>query len=86
MAGVAGGWTQVIAQVGGSVTLAVQAGFEGEILDWRGTFGRSYWFMFAWTAVLCGQYVILYKEPGTPEEEHENARRRIMEKKGEIGV
>jgi hypothetical protein len=86
MAGVAGAWTQVVAQIGGAVTLAVQAGFEGNHGDWRSTFGRSFWFMFGWIALLCGQFVILYKQPGTPAEEHENARRRIMERKGDMGV
>ena len=40
--------------------------------------------MVAWVAVLAIQYVIFYKKPGTPEEEHERSRQRIRESgKGE---
>ncbi|WWD15856.1 hypothetical protein CI109_100280 [Kwoniella shandongensis] len=87
MAGVAGAWTQVMAQVGGAVTLAVQASFQGEgLFDWKLSGRRSYWFQFAWTAVLTIQYVVFYKQPGTPEEEHEAARKRIADKGIDEGV
>lgn len=86
MGGVAGAWTQVLAQIGGAVTLAVQAAFDDDILNWKKSGARAYWFLIAWTALLAGQYVVFYKRPGTPEEEHEKARQRIMETKGEMGV
>lgn len=86
MAGVAGAWTQVLAQVGGAITLAVQAGFEGNTLEWKSGAGRSFWFMVGWIVVLCGQYFIFYRVPGTSEEEHERARKRILESKGDMGV
>ncbi|WWC90079.1 uncharacterized protein L201_005012 [Kwoniella dendrophila CBS 6074] len=87
MAGVAGGLTQVLAQIAGAITLAVQASFEGNgLTDWKLVGRRSFYFQIAWTAVLTIQYVILYKTPGTPEEEHEAARKRIAAKGGETGV
>ncbi|WVQ98675.1 hypothetical protein IAU59_005806 [Kwoniella sp. CBS 9459] len=87
MAGVAGAWTQVVAQIAGAVTLAVQASFEGQgILDWNLTGRRSFYFQIAWTAVLTIQYVVFYKEPGTAEEEHEAARKRIRESGKDAGV
>jgi len=86
MAGVAGAWTQVLAQVGGAVALAVQAGLQTNLVDWRESSGRAYWFMVAWVAVLTLQYVIFYKTPGTPEEEHEAARRRIQESGKDEGI
>ncbi|WRT67097.1 uncharacterized protein IL334_004063 [Kwoniella shivajii] len=87
MAGVSGAWVQVIAQVAGAITLAVQASFEGGgFADWKHVGGRSFYFQIAWTAVLTIQYVVFYKTPGTPEEEHEAARKRIAEKVGDAGV
>ncbi|WVF72255.1 hypothetical protein IAT40_007067 [Kwoniella sp. CBS 6097] len=87
MAGVAGAWTQVVAQIGGAITLAVQASFEGEgIRDWKLVGRRSFYFQIAWTAVLTIQYVVFYKTPGTPEEEHEAARKRIRESGKDAGV
>jgi hypothetical protein len=43
MAGVAGAWTQVLAQVGGAVALAVQAGLQTNLVDWRESSGRACW-------------------------------------------
>lgn len=37
--------------------------------------------MVAWAAVLGAQYVIFYKQPQTPELEHELARQRIKASK-----
>ena len=80
MAGVAGAWTQVLAQVGGAVALAVQAGLQTDNLsDWPKSSGRAYWFMVAWVAVLSLQYVIFYRKPEGVAEEHEKARKRIRE-------
>ncbi|WWC61164.1 uncharacterized protein I303_103744 [Kwoniella dejecticola CBS 10117] len=87
MAGVAGAWTQVLAQIAGAITLAVQASFEGDgIADWKLVGRRSFYFQIAWTAILVIQYLVFYKTPGTPEEEHEAARRRIAAKGGDSGV
>jgi hypothetical protein len=57
----------------------VQAGLQTNLVDWREPNGRAYWFTIAWVTVLTLQYVVFYKTPGTPEEEHEAARRRIQE-------
>ncbi len=35
--------------------------------------------MVAWVAVLSIQFLVFYKSPGTPAEEHERARQRIRE-------
>ena len=86
MAGVAGAWTQVLAQVGGSVTLGVQAGLQTNLLDWRKSSGRAYWFMLAWIAAGALQYVIFYKPYGTVEEEHEATRQRIKESGKNLGT
>ncbi|OCF33013.1 efflux protein EncT [Kwoniella heveanensis BCC8398] len=87
MAGVAGAWTNVIAQIGGAVTLAVQAGMQGTgFVTWEKSVARTWYFMIAWTALIAIQFVVFYKEPMTPEEEHDAARKRIMETTGEIGV
>lgn len=87
MAGVASAWVQVLAQVGGAITLAVQAGLQGDsIFDWRNGPARGFWFMLAWTAVLGGQFVLFYKTPASVEEEHAAARKRIEETTGETGV
>lgn len=42
--------------------------------------------MVAWVAVLAIQFVIFYKTPGTPEEEHERARQRIRESGKSEGI
>jgi hypothetical protein len=87
MAGVAGAWTQVLAQIGGAIVLAVQAGLEGtNLADWKISSARAYYFQIGWTALLVIQYVVFYKTPGTPEEEHEAARRRIAEAKIDEGI
>lgn len=86
MAGVAGAWTQVLAQVGGAVALAVQAGLQTNLVDWKKSSARSFWFMIAWVGVLALQYVIFYKTPGTPEEEHAAARKRIADSGKDEGV
>jgi hypothetical protein len=86
MGGVIGAWVQVVAQVGGAICLAVQAAFDKDITNWKQSGARAYWFMLAWAAVLCLQYGVFYKQPGTPEEEHEKARKRIMASKGDLGV
>ncbi|WVQ70134.1 uncharacterized protein L199_008359 [Kwoniella botswanensis] len=87
MAGVAGAWTQVLAQIAGAITLAVQASFEGSGNgDWKLVGRRSFYFQIAWTAILVIQYLVFYKNPGTPEEEHDAARRRIAAKGGDAGV
>ncbi|KAK4687340.1 hypothetical protein P7C73_g2775, partial [Tremellales sp. Uapishka_1] len=78
MAGVAGAWTQVLAQVGGAICLAVQAGLQGNNLDdWKHSSARGFYFMIAFTAVLAIQYVVFYKTPESKEREHELARERI---------
>lgn len=80
MSGVISAWTQVVAQVGGAIALAVQAAFETEDLaDWMKSAGRTFWFILAWSAVLGLQYRILWRRPGTPAEEHEMARKRIAQ-------
>lgn len=87
MSGVISAWTQVVAQVGGAVALAVQAAFESEDLsDWMKSAGRTFWFILAWVAVLGLQYSIFWRKPGTPLEEHELARKRIQEKGKDVGV
>nr|XP_019013488.1 efflux protein EncT [Kwoniella pini CBS 10737]OCF52269.1 efflux protein EncT [Kwoniella pini CBS 10737] len=87
MAGVAGAWTQVMAQIAGAITLAVQASFEGAgISNWKLVGRRSFYFQIAWTAILVIQYLVFYKTPGTPEEEHEATRQRIAAKGGDSGV
>ncbi|WVQ99577.1 hypothetical protein IAU59_006713 [Kwoniella sp. CBS 9459] len=87
MAGVAGAWTNVIAQIGGAVTLAVQAGMQGTgFVTWEKSVSRTWYFMIAWTALIAIQFVVFYKEPMSPEEEHDAARKRILESTGEIGV
>ncbi|OWZ51699.1 hypothetical protein C351_03567 [Cryptococcus neoformans c8] len=87
MAGVAGAWVQVMAQVASAITLAVQASFEGEgVADWNMAARRSFYFQIAWTAVLCIQFVIFFKKPSSPEEAHEATRRRIAESGMDTGV
>jgi uncharacterized membrane protein len=77
MAGVAGAWTQVVTQTAGAVCLAVQVAFVKDINEWATSAAPSFYFMIAWTAVLCLQYLVLYRQPGTPEEEHEKVRARM---------
>lgn len=70
---------QVATQVGGAITLAVQAGLEKKNLaDWKGSAAYGYWFMLAWALACTGQFVILYKQPVSVEEEHKLARQRIQ--------
>ena len=84
MAGVAGAWTQVLAQVGAAIALAVQAGLQTDnIADWTHSSARSFWFMVVWTAILAGQYIIFYRRPASQKEEHELARGRIRKAMGE---
>lgn len=87
MAGVAGAWTQVLAQIGGAICLAVQAGLQtNNLADWKQSSGRAFWFLVAWVAVLAITYVVFHREPGTPEEEHELARKRIKDAGIDEGV
>jgi hypothetical protein len=87
MAGVSGAWTQVLAQVGGAVVLAVQAGLEGtDLANWKISSARAFYFQIGWTALLAIQYVVFYKKPGTPEEEHIAARKRIADAGIDEGV
>ncbi|KAK4693046.1 hypothetical protein P7C70_g9008, partial [Phenoliferia sp. Uapishka_3] len=70
-----------MAQVGGALLLGVQAGLQKPFATtkWKKSGARAFWFGFAWVFVLALQFVWAYKEPGTPEEEHELARKRIKE-------
>ncbi|WVQ78053.1 hypothetical protein IAT38_000134 [Cryptococcus sp. DSM 104549] len=87
MAGVAGAWTQVISQISGAITLAVQASFLGDgIYDWKSAGRRPFYFQIAWTAALAIQYMIFYRKPGTPDEEHVRARERIAARGKEMGI
>ncbi|EIW70400.1 hypothetical protein TREMEDRAFT_28441 [Tremella mesenterica DSM 1558] len=86
MAGVASAWTQVVAQVGGSVCLAVQAGMETNLAVWKQSGARAFYFLLAWAAVLCFQFLIFYKTPGTPAEEHDATRKRIAASGKDLGV
>ncbi|TYJ54109.1 hypothetical protein B9479_005205 [Cryptococcus floricola] len=86
-AGVGGAWTQVLFQIGGAVALAVQAGMEKtDATTFMEAGGRAYYFIIGWTAVICAAYTLLYKTPKSLEIEHEEARQRMIKKKGEIGV
>lgn len=76
MAGVISAWTQVVTQIGATVTLAVQSAFEGKLLfSWMDSAGRTFWFIFAWTAALALQFVIFYRTNSTPQEEHAKFRK-----------
>jgi len=76
-----------MAQIGGAIALAVQAGLQTQDLsNWKSGSARGFWFMVAWVAVLCGQYVIFYKTPEDVLTEHENTRRRIAEANLDEGV
>ncbi|KAL7421600.1 hypothetical protein Q5752_003369 [Cryptotrichosporon argae] len=84
--GVAGAWTQVVAQIGGAVALAVQSGLEQPILtEWKPN-ARAYWYELALFGVVGTAFLVFYKTPGTPEDEHEAARRRIRASNGDAGV
>lgn len=79
MGGVAGACSQAIAQVGGAIALAIQAGLSGPTLhDWKKN-ARSFWYQFGATALVAAIYVIFYKTPSEPEEEHRLTRERIAE-------
>ncbi|WVQ81118.1 hypothetical protein IAT38_003240 [Cryptococcus sp. DSM 104549] len=92
MAGVAGAWINVLFQVGGAIALAVQAGMEsvsftsGVVPSWMDAGARSYYFIIGWTAALAAGYVVFYKQPKEIAVEHEEARKRIAEKVGGLGV
>ena len=77
MAGVAGAWTQVLAQVGGAITLAVQAGLQSDLVNWKESSGRAFWFLVAWIAACSLQYIIFFKPYATVETEHAATRQRI---------
>lgn len=77
----------MLAQVGGSICLAVQAGLQTKnIADWPKSSGRAYYFMLAWAVVCGGAYVIFHRPYGTPEEEHRRARARIAASGKSLGV
>ena len=85
--GVAGAWTQTVAQLGGAICLAVQGGLQTkDVADWKHSGARAFWFMVAWIAVLSLQYVIFYKKPETQAREHELARQRIREAIGDDAI
>lgn len=87
MSGVISAWVNVQAQIGGAIALAIQSAFETEdIADWMKGAGRTFWFMFAWVGFLGLQYIVFWKKPGTPAEEHELTRRRIAESGLDKGV
>ncbi|TYJ53179.1 hypothetical protein B9479_006207 [Cryptococcus floricola] len=78
MAGVAGAWTGVVFQVGGAITLAVQAGLESpNPTTFMDSGAKAYYFIIGWTVVLAGAYGVFYRTPKSVGEEHEEARRRI---------
>ena len=78
--GVAGAMVQTIAQLGGAIALAVQAGLQTkDVANWKQSGARSFWFMVAWVAVLSLQYVIFYRQPESQAREHELARQRMRE-------
>lgn len=73
--------------MGGAIALAVQGAFESkDPSDWQGSAGKTFWFMFAWVAVLGLQYSIFWRRPGSPAEEHALARKRIADKGISEGV
>lgn len=77
----------MLAQAGGAITLAVQAGLQTkDLADWPKSSGRAYYFMLAWAVVCGGIYVASYRPYGTPEEEHRRARARIAASGKSLGV
>ena len=66
--------------------MAVQAGLQTNLADWKSSSARGFWFMVAWVAVLAGQYIIFYRQPESQEREHELARQRIKVKNGDEGI
>jgi len=77
MGGVAGAWNQTMAQIGGAICLAVQAGLEEKTLrNWRPN-ARSFWFEVAVFGAAAIVYFVGYSEPESPEKEHELARERM---------
>ncbi|AFR92418.2 efflux protein EncT [Cryptococcus neoformans var. grubii H99] len=87
MAGVAGAWTSVLFEIGGAVTLAVQAGMEKpDPFTFMDVGAKVYYFIIGWTVVLSGVYVAFYKQPKALDVEHEETRKRIMQTKGDMGV
>lgn len=81
IAGVVSAWTQVVAQIGAAITLAVQSAFEGKLIfSWRQSAGLTFWFIFAWTAALSLQFVIFCRASSPPEEEHRKYREAIAAK------
>lgn len=81
ISGVVSAWTQVVAQIGASVTLAVQSAFEDALLgSWMKSAGRTFWFIFAWSTVLGLQYVVCYRQSGSPSEEHAKFRSLVDER------
>ena len=80
MAGVAGAWQQVMAQIGGSIFLAVQAALNGtSIASWDRD-RRVFWFTIAAFVVNGIAYAVFYRHPESLEVEHDKTRRRIAAK------
>ncbi|TYJ53578.1 hypothetical protein B9479_005783 [Cryptococcus floricola] len=87
MAGVAGAWVSVLFQVGGALTMAVMSGLESSHpTSFMEAGGKVYYFIIGYTILLAGIYVAFYRTPKPLGEEHEAARRRIMDDVGEMGV
>lgn len=87
MAGVAGAWTSVLFEIGGAITLAVQAGMEKpDPFTFMDIGAKVYYFIIGWTVVLSGIYVAFYKQPKALAVEHEETRTRIMQTKGDMRV
>lgn len=54
-------WVQVVAQAGGSIALAIQAGLNGgDVVEWK-TDAKGYWFLLG--GVCAAQFVVFYKPP-----------------------
>ncbi|WVQ70534.1 hypothetical protein IAR50_000053 [Cryptococcus sp. DSM 104548] len=83
MAGVAGAWTGVVFQVGGAITMAVQAGLETpNPVTFMDSGAKVYYFIIGWTVLLASAYGIFYKTPRSVGEEHEEARKRFAGEPG----
>ncbi|KAL1410473.1 hypothetical protein Q8F55_004484 [Vanrija albida] len=79
MGGVAGAFSQALAQVGGAIGLAMQAGLSrGSHANWKRD-ATSYWYQLVATALVAVIYVVCYSTPSTAEEEHRLTRERIAE-------